>query len=72
MEKWPRRSLCLLMGTRLEWVQERVSWNLIIWSDESTFNLFGSGERVYVRRRVGEEYLSQCIQQRVKFSRGMG
>ena len=45
---------------------------LIIWSDESTFNLFGSGERVYVRRRVGEEYLSQCIQQRVKFSRGMG
>ena len=60
---------------RLKWAQERVYWSLtgwhkIIWSDESKFNLFGSDGRIYVRRRVGEEYLPQCVQQTVKFGGG--
>ena len=45
-------------------------WHKIIWSDESKFNLFGSDGRIYVRRRVGEEYLPQCVQQMVKFGGG--
>ena len=58
-----------------EWAWERVCWSLtdwhkIIWSDESKFNLFGSDGRIYVRRRVGEEYLPQCVQQMVKFGGG--
>ena len=45
-------------------------WNKIIWSDESKFTLFGSDGRIYVRRRVGEEYLPECVQQTVKFGGG--
>ena len=57
---------------RLNWAKERKNWSLaewnkIIWSDESKFNLFGSH---YVRRRVGEEYLPECVQQTVKFGGG--
>ena len=42
-------------------------WNKVIWSDESKFDLFGSDGRYYMRRRVGEEYLAECVQQTVKF-----
>ena len=42
----------------------------MIWSDESKFNLFGSDGRVYVRRRAGEDFLPECIQQTVKFGGG--
>ena len=60
---------------RLKWARERVNWTLsdwhkIIWSDESKFNLFGSDGRVYVRRRAGEEFLPECINQTVKFGGG--
>ena len=46
-------------------------WNKVIWSDESKSNLFGSDGRIYVRRRVGEEYLAECVQQTVKFAGGL-
>ena len=42
----------------------------VIWSDESKFNLFGSDGRAYVRRRVGEDFLPECVDQTVKFGGG--
>ena len=42
----------------------------MVWSDESKFNLFGSDGRVYIRRRVGEDYLQECVQSAVKFVGG--
>ena len=45
-------------------------WYKVVWSDESKFNLFGSDGRVYIRRRVGEDYLPECIQSTVKFGGG--
>ena len=45
-------------------------WYKVVWSDESKFNLFGSDGRVYIRRRVGEDYLPECIQSKVKFGGG--
>ena len=53
---------------RLNWAKERKDWTLnewnkVIWSDESKYNLLGSDGRVYVRRRVGEELLPECIHQ---------
>ena len=43
----------------------------VIWSDdESKFNLFGSDGRVYVRRRVGKDFLPECVDRTVKFGGG--
>ena len=60
---------------RLEWAKEREHWSvsdwqLVIWSDESKFNLIGNDGRVFVRRRTGEELLPECIQPMVKFGGG--
>ena len=43
---------------------------MVIWSDKSKFNLFGSDGRVYIRRRIGEDFHPDCIQQTVKFGGG--
>ena len=45
-------------------------WYKVVLSDESKFNLFGSDGRVYIRRRVGEDYLPKCVQSTVKFGGG--
>ena len=42
-------------------------WFKIVWSDESKFKLFGSDEMVYIRGRIGEDYLPECVQSTVKF-----
>ena len=60
---------------RLQWAMERNNWGMdqwykVVWSDESKFNLFGSDGRVYITRRVGEDYLSECVQSTVKFGGG--
>ena len=60
---------------RLQWAKERKNWGIDQWykvirSDESKFNLFGSDGRVYIRRRVGEDYLPVCVQSTVKFGGG--
>lgn len=60
---------------RLTWAKERKDWGMedwykVVWSDESKFNLFGSDGRVYIRRRVGEDYLPECVQSTVKFGGG--
>ena len=39
----------------------------VIWSDEFKFNLFGSDGRVYVKRRLGEDFLPERGDQTVKF-----
>lgn len=60
---------------RLSWANARVNWNqlmwdLILWSDETKFNLFGSDGRKYVRRRPGEEYNPECTTATVKHGGG--
>ena len=42
----------------------------VIWNDESKLNLFGSDGRAYVRRRVDEDFLPECVGQTVKFGGG--
>ena len=37
-------------------------WATITFSDESKFNLFHSDGRIYVRRKIGEEFREDCIQ----------
>lgn len=60
---------------RMEWCKERKSWTVdrwksILWSDESCFSLFGSDGRVWVWRKIGERFLSDCIIPTVKFGGG--
>ena len=45
-------------------------WHKVVWSDESKFNVFGSDGRVYIRRRVGEDCLMECVQSTVTFGGG--
>ena len=40
----------------------RSDWYKVVWSDESKFS---SDRWVYTRRRVGEEFLLECVQQTV-------
>ena len=73
-----RRVPCLSklhVPARLTWCQERVEWTQDQWdrisfSDESKFNLYGSDGRRYCRRDVGEEYLPQNVDERVKHGGG--
>ena len=60
---------------RLKWCKERKDWSLadwenVIWSDESPFTLFAEGGRLWIHRRVGEEYRKECIMPTVKFGGG--
>jgi transposase len=55
---------------RLAWAKQFQSWTKEDWervcfSDESTLEILGDSCR-YVRRRPGEEFLDQCLVQRVK------
>lgn len=36
-------------------------WKNVFWTDESKFELFGNKRRQYVRRKVGESHLEQCV-----------
>ena len=45
---------------RLQWAQvhkywTREQWNKVLWTEKSTFKIFGSNRRVYVRQKVGEK-----------------
>ena len=42
-----------------EWTIEQ--WNSVLWSDESSFQLFCGAKRAYVRKRLVEKYSPQCI-----------
>ena len=50
-----------------DWTDE--DWKRVLWSDESTFQLF-SNQRVFVRRRVGERFRKECLSPTVKFGGG--
>ncbi len=60
---------------RLEWGRKykkwtKSDWEKVLFSDESPFTLFPSSGKLYVRRRVGEEFLDECISPTVKFGGG--
>ncbi|CAJ0927773.1 unnamed protein product [Ranitomeya imitator] len=51
---------------RLVWAKEHKEWTLdqwksVLWSDESKFEIFGSNNRVFVRRRKVERMDSTCL-----------
>ena len=41
-------------------------WLKVMWSDESPFSLFPKCDKMYVRRRPGEEFQRQCLKPTVK------
>ena len=47
------------------WTQEQ--WDLVIFSDESKYNLFGSDGCQWCHRRVGEEFLDRNVIKAVKY-----
>ena len=56
---------------RLAWAKKHRQWKLdqwksVLWSDESTFESFGSNRRVFLRDRVGERMISVCVVPTVK------
>ena len=60
---------------RLEWAKERKlwttdDWGRVLWSDESTFELWRTRGRVWVRRRQGERFLEECIVPTIKHGGG--
>lgn len=60
---------------RLHWAKERCEWNTddwskVLWSDESTFELWRTRGRVWVRRRKGERFLAECVVPTVKHGGG--
>ncbi|CAJ0951890.1 unnamed protein product [Ranitomeya imitator] len=51
---------------RLVWAEEHKEWTLdqwksVLWFDESKFEIFGSNNRVFMRRRKGEWMDSTCL-----------
>lgn len=60
---------------RLQWAKERKlwttnDWRKILWSDESSFELWRTRGRVWVRRRKGERFLDECIVPTIKHGGG--
>ena len=42
------------------------NWKKVLWTNESNFEIFGSSHRVFVRRRVCERMVPQCVTPTVK------
>ena len=56
---------------RLQWAKHHPQWtpqkwSTVLFSDEKKFNRLGSDGRVYVRRRIGEALLPNCLRGTVK------
>lgn len=50
------------------WTASR--WRKVLFSDESSFELFPSKFRIHIRRKIGEKYLDSCLQPTVKHGGG--
>ena len=60
---------CLDFTTEhIMWTEEQ--WNMVNFSDESKFNLFGSYGRRFVKHKNGECLSPQCVKKTVKFGWG--
>ena len=46
-------------------------WNRVLWSDESSFQLFATPGNVRVRKRPGEVWNKDCIIPTVKHGSGL-
>ena len=60
---------------RLAWAKKHCHWTTedwkkVLWTDESKFEILGSSGRIFVRRRVGERMLPQCVASTVKHGGG--
>ena len=63
------KSKCLDFATEYNlWTEEQ--WNMVHFSDESKFNLFGSDGKSFVRHKNGECLSPQCVRKTVKFGGG--
>ena len=63
------------MKKRLAWAMKHhqwttENWKRVLWTNESTFEIFGSSRRVFVRCRVGERMVLQCVTPTVKHGGG--
>ena len=63
------------INQRLQFAREHqdwtwVDWSVVLFTDESKFNLYHNDGRDFVRRRKGEELLPHCIAPTVKFGGG--
>ena len=52
------------------WGEEQ--WNMVHFSDESKFKLFGSDGKRFVRRKNGERLSPKCVKKTLKFGGGVG
>ena len=59
-----RKALFQWAKHHLQWTPQK--WSTVLFSDEKTFNRLGSDGRVYVRRRIGEALLPNCLRGTVK------
>jgi hypothetical protein len=60
---------------RLQWARDHANWTVqdwkkVVWSDESKFSRTGSDGRLYIRRRIGEEFDPRCTTATVKHGGG--
>ena len=60
---------------RLSWAKRHANWTSqdwqkVVWSDESRFKKCGSDGKLYIRRRIGEEFNPKCTQGTVKHGGG--
>ena len=75
-ELLPKSHFCVLKiferkefaKTHKHWTVQ--DWNKVLWSDESTFEVFCGAKRAYVRRKVGERFNSECVAPTVKHGGG--
>lgn len=63
-----RRSRLEFAARHKHWKVE--DWENVLWSDESSFDIFNSAKRVFVRRRPNEKLRNDCVLPTVKFGGG--
>ena len=59
-QRWQNKKKRLAWAMKhRQWTTE--NWKKVSWTDESKFEIFVSLHRVFVRRRVGERMVPQCV-----------